>query len=186
MVNIYYVRHGQAETNLDDTFMDDRESPLTEKGCLQAANTMHALRMTRAKFDAVYCSPYLRARETCHISMINLFGEDARPIIDERLKERGFAGLYGQLIPRRHWAELWDYNSTRSRRDGIELLSEMEDRARSFLSDLKHNHDGQNVLVFAHGGIGLVMRAVIEGRPVNGHLFSYPILKNGEFMCLRY
>ncbi len=192
MPNIYYVRHGEAETNLDNTFMDDWDSPLTSKGCLQAADTALSLRQARVQFDAVYCSPYKRAQETCHIITQNAFCDQSEKIItDERLRERGFTGLYGKLISQEHWVELWDYESRMAKYDKIELLTEMDDRANDFLSDLKRKyakHDKgksgglANILIVAHAGIGLVLRAAIEGRPANNHLFSYHMLENGEYI----
>ncbi|MBR1795701.1 histidine phosphatase family protein [Candidatus Saccharibacteria bacterium] len=113
-------------------------------------------------------------------------------ITDERLKERDFTGLYGQLIPHDHWMELWDYDSQRAEHDGIELLAEMDARASDFLHELRYTHEKDNpkkpvnILIVAHAGIGLVFRAITEGHPLNGHLFSYPMLDNGEYVELYF
>ena len=62
---LFLVRHGQSEFNLlgEEAGSD---SPLTELG-LQQAERVGAWLAQRGPFDAMYCSPLQRARQTSEV-----------------------------------------------------------------------------------------------------------------------
>ena len=181
---LYYVRHGRAGNNLTEYFYDDKEEPLIALGRMQALDAGRKLRELGVKFDAIYCSTYDRARETCRIALVEMGMEKRFVRYDFRLEERKFDGLWGRTISREEYRALFDYTSDLAEQLGVETLEKMEDRARWFMRDVRMRNPNGNVLVFAHGALGLVFRAVAYGRPESGSLFDFELLKNGEIMKL--
>ena len=181
---LYYVRHGRAGNNLTEYFYDDKEEPLIALGRMQALDAGRKLRKLGVKFDAIYCSTYERARETCRIALVEMGMEKRYVRYDYRLEERRFDGLWGQTISHDDYRALFDYTSERAEQLGVETLEKLEDRARWFMRDMRARYPDRNVLVFAHGALGLAYRAVVYGRPESGSLFDFELLKNGEIMKL--
>lgn len=181
---LYYVRHGRAVCNTKDYFYDDSKEPLIALGRAQAADAGRKLKKASVRFDAIYCSPYERAKETCRIALMEMGLKDYPVRYDARLVERDFGELYGRTVSERHYRELYDYTSERSEIDGVETLEKLEDRARWFMHDVRTLYPDGNVLVFAHGALGLAYRAAVYGRPESGSLFDFELLKNGEIMRL--
>lgn len=70
---LYLIRHGQTPTNLDgNTCGQTAESPLTEKGRLQASLLGERLAYKdKVTFDKVYSSNYTRAHDTAKIATGN-------------------------------------------------------------------------------------------------------------------
>ena len=59
---LIFVRHGQSESNLSNTFTGQSDVPLTALGLRQAARTAEYLR--RAAIDRIYASDLRRAMQT--------------------------------------------------------------------------------------------------------------------------
>ena len=184
MTTLYYVRHGRAENNLADCFYDDSDDPLIAEGRMQAYNAGRTLKRLGVKFDAIYCSPYRRAKETCRIALVEMGLANSLVRYDSRLAERSYEGLYDKVITKVQYRERYNYVSDYSEQVGVETLEKLEDRARWFLRDVRQTYPNGNVLVFAHGALGLAYRAVVEGRPESGTLYDFNLLKNGEIMKL--
>lgn len=181
---IYYVRHGQALSNLKMWYYDDKKEPLTELGRRQAEEAGRQLKELGIEFHEVFCSPYARALETARYALLAM-GRDMAPItIAEWLGERKYEGLYGKSISPEDVRTLYDYNNDLSAQYGVETLAEVEARARKFINELRENYNKKNILIFAHGALGLSYRAVVEGVPKSGSLFDFNLLKNGEIMKL--
>ena len=63
MGNVFFVRHGEAETNKNDVLSSDYDGyPLTENGRSQVSATAEQLQ--GIMFDRAYSSPVLRARQS--------------------------------------------------------------------------------------------------------------------------
>ena len=183
-MRIYYVRHGQAVSNLKKWYYDDTYEPLTELGRRQAEAAGQQLKELGIDFHEVFCSPYTRALETARYALLAL-GRDMAPItIADWLGERKYTGLYGKSISPEDVRNLYNYNSDLSKQYGVETLEEVEARARKFICELRARYDKKNILIFAHGALGLSYRAVVEGVPPSGSLFDFNLLKNGEIMKL--
>lgn len=67
--DFYFFRHGQCAAQLNPELVGGRkkESPLTNKGCLQAEQLACRLKLEDIKFDLVYSSTLLRAEQTATI-----------------------------------------------------------------------------------------------------------------------
>jgi phosphohistidine phosphatase len=60
-MNLYFLRHGEA---LDGAQYPDHGRPLSSHGLQQAAGVGRFCREQGIRFDHVFCSPLLRARQT--------------------------------------------------------------------------------------------------------------------------
>ena len=167
-VNVFFMRHGQSIANLKNYFYNDEDAPLTALGCKQAKKAGKKLKEREIQFDAIYCSTYQRAKETCQIVLGELGVDMKNVILDERIEERKFDGLIGETASEEHYRELFRYDSGRSEEDGVETLPALEERARDFIEMLKEKHDGENVLIFSHGCFGMAFYVVLKGRPKSG------------------
>ena len=91
---IYYVRHGQTDYNIKNIFAGHLDVPLNEEGFKQAHKTAEELK--DIKFDVCYCSPLIRAKQTC--DEILKFHKGLKPIYDDRLKERFYGDMENKPV----------------------------------------------------------------------------------------
>ncbi len=148
-MNIYIVRHGETDWNVEKRVQGRIDTLLNEKGRQQAI-------FCRSYFNnviltATYSSPLKRARESAEIIV------DSRcPIITcDDLSERNFGDWEGKL-----WTEVMPELEYRKIREGVKLrpikgesLEELIARSQKILIDtaLKHN-ENENILLVSHGG----------------------------------
>jgi len=147
-MKIYLLRHGEAKHNAQRVFpIDDKGSPLTEKGkqqAEQAAGTVKNLGITH-----VYSSDMRRALDTASIATKDLGLEIQR---DDRLRELGngkktrMAGLPYTQIPK-------DFLDNQDKYGG-EPFEALYERSRKFIKNLQNQieDDNANILLVGHGG----------------------------------
>lgn len=154
MKTIYFVRHGETQSNIDKLFSGSIDNPpLTKKGLEQAKEAGEKLIMLD-KVDLVVSSPLLRARDTAKI-IAEEVGYDSNNIVyNELLVERSFGFYDGK--PRDEY-NLDDENSTVQ--DKGESVKDFYHRAIQAFDWLK-NRDEQTILVVSHGGMGRMFRLV--------------------------
>ena len=167
-MNIYIVRHGQTEYNINGRIGGRIDVPLNEKGIEEAYEVKEKLK--DIKFDKVYSSPLKRAYETARI----ITNEDI--IKDDRIIERSNGKLEGKL--KSEIKEIIDFNDPNEKRYDIESIIDFRNRIKNFLDDIT-NMDGENILIVTHAGVGIYMRCYFEGEPKDNNYLSYKI-KNCE------
>ena len=67
-MEVYFLRHGLAGQHGDPKYKDDSLRPLTAEGQKKMHRAALGMRILGLKFDAVYSSPYLRAKRTAEIA----------------------------------------------------------------------------------------------------------------------
>jgi broad specificity phosphatase PhoE len=175
------VRHGESVGNVAREAAEaeqaeiitidrrDADVPLSPRGRDQAEAVGRWLagRGTERPVDAVWSSPYVRARETAEIALAT--AGLAPPIrIDERLRDRelgvldlltsrGVAARFPDEAVRRRWLGKLYY-----RPPGGESWADVALRLRSFLGELTADAP-PTVLVFAHDAVIMLIRYVLEG-----------------------
>lgn len=94
MHHIYFIRHGQTDSNQKNILMGGRaDSPLTEEGKVQAQTLGRALQ--QVPFDQVYVSSNTRAQATAEI----IFQGRSLPIItSDLIKEQDFGLMTGKSL----------------------------------------------------------------------------------------
>ena len=171
---LYLVRHGQTDYNIPPKRYSGSRTDisLNDTGRVQAADC--GKQLADIKFDVVFCSPMKRAKETCEIIMQQ--NKYKTPIVaDARLVERDLGEDYeGSLISMDFYTDMWDANKQHTVPKGGETVAEIGKRANEFLADIKAKLKGKkNVLVVAHGGINMMLRAYFYGAPEDGQYITY-------------
>ncbi|MCB9586539.1 MAG: histidine phosphatase family protein [Polyangiaceae bacterium] len=169
-MDILFVRHGESEANAQGIMQGSLDSPLSERGREQAAVLGEWLKARGLEFEAAYCSPLSRAKETAHILCERLLR--APPQVEADLAEISSGDLQGldaaQIAERfpsfmqRDITTLGDFAEY-----GGESYDAVQQRARRYLDGLEAAHrnpaetpkdreevpNPQRILVVAHGGI---------------------------------
>jgi probable phosphoglycerate mutase len=141
MGNVFFVRHGEAETNKNDVLSSDYDGyPLTENGRSQVSATAEQLQ--GIMFDRAYSSPVLRARQTAEIL---LEGRGIEPKVDERLRERGMGEMEGKQAHNGNW--IIPMLRKREYSLGVESFQDMAERTLSFIDAVPKEG---NTLVATH------------------------------------
>jgi len=181
-VELLLVRHGESVGNVAASAaqaagaevigvgLRDADVPLTETGSVQAKAFGEWLADLdpEQRPETVWCSPYLRARQTAEVAL-----DAARlPLsttVDERLRDRelgildlltavGVEARFPAEADRRRWLGKFYY-----RPPGGESWADVALRIRSVLADLDRTAMGRRVLVVAHDAVILLFRYVCEG-----------------------
>ena len=163
---IYFVRHGQTDDNVNHIISGaKRDVPLNDVGILQAKTT--ARKIKDLKLDMIFCSPMRRAKQT--LNEIVKFHKDVPVFFDDRLVERFHGVLEGQPDTD---ANHWDMNH-QVNYDGLESIEHMFSRVKNFYQEILDKYAGENILVVAHNGVGVLSLCYFHGFPKSGDLTEY-------------
>jgi len=148
---IYVLRHGQAEHNIQHLMSSVADVSLTEKGKLQVQASAEAL-AEKASIDLIFCSPLERTQQTAAIAANALGYPVDSIIIDYRLREQ----YYGSY----EWKPYEEYVAQFTKKDHEFILgapdgewgSELYERIAEFLDNLLENPDywDKNILIVTH------------------------------------
>jgi alpha-ribazole phosphatase len=151
MAELWLVRHGQTDWNVEGRYQGQSDVPLNEAGLNQARLLAESLRGSH--FDALYCSDLKRASRTAEI----LGQELGLPVIvDHRLREicQGeWEGLLVDEIARRFSASVsaWENRTREVRAPGGESVAEVAARVAQAADAIALAHPGQRILIVSHG-----------------------------------
>lgn len=151
LIEITFIRHGEIESNLRHAYVGWTDKPLTENGREQAKYV--AKRLKNVKFDAIYTSPLIRAKETAKIIADSCHTE---VIEEERLKEWNF-GIFddynGEEIKEKFPLEYqkWQKDFWHYKIPGGENAAEVYERNVSAIGDIIKRHpEGGKICVVSH------------------------------------
>ncbi|MBQ9098521.1 MAG: histidine phosphatase family protein [Clostridia bacterium] len=146
---VYFLRHGQAESNARHFFAGHSDVPLTELGIQQAKDTAPIL--AHIVFDKVYCSDLQRARNTAALALPHYTCEYTKEIREVDVGalayqptadcEKKYGDLYWQCRKKRDYSPF-----------GGESREQFNGRVHGFLNRLAQNDQGPTVAVVCHGG----------------------------------
>ena len=162
---IYFIRHGQTDWNVAELMQGQTDIPLNETGLKQAEQMAQSLQ--GVTFDAVFCSPLTRAQQTCQAVV-----DASQIVIDNRLAERYFGEFEGHSIYVMRQRQFWNSNANQTF-ERAESLHDFIARVYGFLDEVTQNHKGKNVLIVAHGGVGMVLQSYFLGKPADGDYLKY-------------
>ncbi len=166
------VRHGMTDWNAEDRLQGHLDIPLNEEGVRQARGLCATVRSYR--FDHIYSSPLLRARQT-----VEIVAKNREISYDWRIAEINhgvWQGLTKEEIASR-WPEewrLWRESPASYTPDGGESLFELEQRIHRFLSEAK----GSTILCVTHGQVIQTIFSLLCRRPPEEFRRYKP--KNGD------
>ena len=154
MGHFYFVRHGQTVWNVENKICGATDSPLTEHGRQQAAETGKNIVESGIKADEILYSPLSRAADTAkHISEIT--GIPAR--VEPRLIEQNF-GKY-ESTPRDGAEFKIAKGQFITRYDGGESMLHLAQRIYNLLDEIKAESDQKTYILVAHNGISRVIQS---------------------------
>lgn len=166
MTTLYLVRHGETVDNVNQIMQGQTQGELTEKGVLQARQL--AEQMQLLPIDVFIASDLKRSIDTCRI-IAQRHGKEV--VTTPLLRERDWGGFTGRFIPSLK-DEVWP--------DDIETLEQLLGRARRFLSSVKEQYPGQQVLAVGHGIMNKAIQAVYFGKSMR----EIPRMMNAEVRVL--
>jgi uncharacterized phosphatase len=161
MKQLYYIRHGQTDDNANERW-GFYDTPLSEKGRLQAIAAGRAASEQGLRFDAIIASPQLRAVETAHLVATELGFAKAQIETLDLLVERHMGEMMGRpfsdfLTNGRLYQHLDDV-------PGVETIEAIQQRAARALDTITARPEPA-VLVVGHGTFGRAFRRAVLGRP---------------------
>ena len=168
LTRVIIVRHGQSTYNIVRRIQGHLDkSELTEKGCNDALKVGKAL--NNISFDAIYCSPLKRAKQTAEIihSEIKAHLGDI-PALEEnsKIKEIHLPLWEGMLAKEVQEQFPEDYKIWKESPDKLRMLLQEGDstveffpilalyeQAKQFWQEILEKHQNQTILVVAHSCI---------------------------------
>lgn len=165
MTTILLARHGESDWNRTKRWQGFADRPLTELGRRQASELGERLEDT--ELDAIYSSDLQRARETAEVvARMKSLTVETTPDLRE-VDVGSWSGLTRAKAEARYpeayarWlqgAEGWD--------DG-ETYDQLGERVVRAIQRIAKDHDGQRVLIVAHGGTIRAIHAAALGVDVH-------------------
>ena len=142
---------------------------LNANGIEQAKKIRDILK--KEKFDLIISSPLKRALQTAKIinECMNI-----SIILDNRIKERDYGNLEGEIFKKEYCNLDYDFTSVNG-----ESIENYKMRLNDFIKDIKTRYNSKNILIVAHNGVISVMSFILEGEPSDRN-FEKRGIKNGE------
>ena len=173
---IFLFRHGETVWNAEKRAQGYLDSPLTAVGRAQA-QAMGAMLARELQLSGyppsgvvVRASPLGRVRETLAIAAAAAGLAHDEEAFDHRLREMSWGDWDGLILPEieARWPgamALRRQDHWRYQPPGGESYAMVFERARPALDDIVALAQEQPVAVFAHGGVGRVLRGLFLGAP---------------------
>ena len=174
---IYFVRHGESESNLKDIFAGQREdSPLTQKGREQALNTAKNIKQENIHFERIVSGPLKRVSETAHIIAHEIGFDISKIEVDSRITEYDMGSLTGTPI---HKISSLSLTSAKNAED----VDTFKKRILECITELTQQNN--NILVVSHAGVGRLLETVKEN--MDPHLFyDLPAYPNASIIIINW
>lgn len=182
---IYFIRHGESESNLIHQFAGSLNMPLTDKGREQALLTANHLK--NVDFSAVYASDLSRAFET------GRFVADAHnvPLTPERRLREIHAGEWeGETYSALEEKFLDTYGVWRTQIGltccpGGESVVQLQQRVCECVKEIVRLHPDQSVCVATHATPIRVMECLWTGTPLS-LMHTIPWVGNASVTVAEY
>ena len=167
-MKLYVMRHGQTDWNVRQVYQGDTDVPLNETGLKQAEAAK--AQVFPGMVDLIFCSTLMRARQTA-AAVNEVLGVPV--VYRKEMIERAFGEWEGlsYVEKRSHpYIASGDYDNYRctERVAGIELCSEVCERAWGFIKELKEFYPDKSLLLVSHGSWIRAMSAFFRGLDENG------------------
>jgi probable phosphoglycerate mutase len=147
------VRHGETVWNAEGRVQGQLDIPLSDVGLAQARAL--ALALAAESFSAIYSSDLTRAWQTAQPSADRL---GLGVSLDPNLRERHYGVFQNMTYAEARERMPEDYARFRARDPDYdfangESLARFNERTLACVRSLINKHEGENLLVFTHGGV---------------------------------
>ena len=180
MQNLYLVRHGQSQANVDEEIyksIPDHRIALTDKGQTQAAFAGKELNYTLQGSTRIVHSPWLRAKQTAVLIKEQLIFHKTTVLVEDPLiYEHSILHSYEDMKNKEDYYshEKYSFGSFWYKSGTSESLADVYARARIFVNDLKAGrYQGDNLIIVSHGLFILMVRGVLHNLSVQEILDLY-------------
>lgn len=177
MKTLYFIRHGEAEHNLRNTFGGNSDTQLTTKGIEQARYAGQNAKHQKLSFDIIISSPLTRAHHTAKIVARHLDYPREKILIEDVFRERNFGTLEGKDF-KTYQHDYLEGEAGIDHHDGVERFIDLQWRAQKafeWLQSLPYD----SILVVGHGAFGRALRRAAQGRPITE---EYDHIPNAEII----
>jgi len=155
----YLMRHGQSEANVAGIIVSAPKLGcthfgLTCEGKKQVINSLPTCK--ELKIQSVYCSDFLRTKQTAQLLTDNL--SLSEPVIEPLLRERFFGEWDG--LSDRYYDTVWQHDAlgTSGSTHRVETTDQVFKRAMLVIARLEESHRNENILLVAHGDVLQILR----------------------------
>lgn len=171
MLNIYLVRHGQTEWNIQRRFQGWLDSPLTEQGIACALEL--GKKISHVSFGRFISSPSERAMKTMDLILPSNVSEYE---CDDRLREiclGPWQGLTHEAIEELYPEQIMQFYMAPERfsLQDAETYEDVMKRISDFLDALIAEHaegiEPYNVLIVTHGITLMLFQLIFDGNPLS-------------------
>jgi broad specificity phosphatase PhoE len=169
---IYIVRQGETDWNLFKKANGVTDTFLNQTGIAQSK--LQAENLRNVNFDACFCSPQTRARQTCEIIYKG-------PIVfDDRLVEINCGEFEGKDETLDSMKLLWQAIQTGDL--GTESWIDFIKRNCDFCDMVVQDHKGKNVLIVTHAANIRVINYYFNDKPKDYNFNKPVIIKAGGLL----
>ena len=170
---IYLVRQGETDWNLFRRANGITDTFLNITGIAQAK--LQAENLRNVSFDACFCSPQTRVRQTCEIIYKG-------PIVfDDRLDEINLGEFEGMDETDAEMMKLFS-QAVMSGDKGTESFKDFMKRNCDFCDMIMEDHKGENVLIVTTAGNVRVIDYYFNGKPKDYNFKKPTVIKTGGLL----
>lgn len=150
MTTVYFVRHGQSEANLTQTFAGHIDVPLTDLGRQQAACTAEFL--ADVPLSAVYTSDLSRAYDTgCAVARLHGLSVETCEALREIYAGDWEGKPYEELQAGDPAYRTWVNEIGRATCTNGESVAHLQERVRGAVEAIVRRHQNQAICIVSHG-----------------------------------
>jgi broad specificity phosphatase PhoE len=186
LANRYFLlRHGRSEANAQGLIIADPRIGatgfgLTAEGRAQVGASIAACG-DLDRTTLILCSQFLRARQSAELAQ-ELLG-CAAPIVDVRLRERGFGIFEGGSDS--NYPTVWSHDApgTTHAVQDVEPVDVVRERVVALVDELERTHHGRHILLVGHGDPLQILWTWFANLPASAHRRLGPIAP-GQLIAL--
>ncbi len=186
MTELFFVRHGQSEANLEHIFAGAFDSPLTELGLKQAEKNAEYF-LKNIKPDVVYASPLERAYNTgnavakaCGIPIIK--NESLREIYAGKWEGVSFEKIKDEYSEE---FDIWLNDLGNAVCSDGESVVELQKRVLEAVVKIAEENDGKKVVIATHATPIRVVECIFNKKPLND-IVNIPWVTNASVTHVKY
>jgi len=168
----FLLRHGQTIYQKEKIKLlylesDNDKLTITEEGKEKIKQQAEILK--DKNIDLIFCSPYLRTRDTAEIVNEVL---QKKIIFDERLIDVKMGEFAGKSTDNYEIFFIRDRLGFSERPAGRENWKDILQRIESFITDVEKKYQGKNILVVSHGDTLWLMAGFLKGLKTLDEFFA--------------
>ena len=160
-MKITLVRHAEVIEEYIGKYNGHIDIPLSQKGRDDAKKLAEELKYE--KFDKIYCSDLLRAKET-----LDAFDYNTKPVYSKKLREKSWGKHEGKSFDeiQKEGIEYLNFEQWINSLDG-ESIQEFKERIENYFYKTICEESLENILIITHAGVIKTLISIIKNTPLN-------------------